>query len=147
MGAPEMVGPAEAPAVASTRIMNGAKVPVFTPSLAVMVMGALSPTSPVAGVPESVPVVVSKVAHDGMPAIEKTTALPPEDTLGLKEYLAPTVALPGGAPLRTIAVPIVPVPTALAVEVPTGVEVLPLLLLPPEQPQTLAATSNPRMKR
>jgi hypothetical protein len=37
------------------------------------------------GVPESVPVLVSKVAQDGCPSIAKVTAPLLEDTLGRKE--------------------------------------------------------------
>ena len=80
-----MVGPADAVAGAVTRIVNGANAPVFTPSLAVMVMSPLTPISRVAGVPDSVPVVVSKVAHDGWPPIANVTTWLPEDTLGRNE--------------------------------------------------------------
>ncbi len=74
-----------APVSALTRIVNGPKVPVVAPLLAMMVMSPLTPTLAAAGVPDSAPVLVSKVVQDGCPWIAKVTAPLLEDTLGRKE--------------------------------------------------------------
>ena len=138
-----MVGPAGALAGALTRIVNGPNFPLFEPSLAMMVMRPLSPTSPVAGVPESVPVVMSKVVHDGCPSILNVTTPLLAVTLGRKEYLPPTITPSGGTPCKKIWELTVP---ALAA---AGVASLAAMVesLLPEQPERLAAMSNPRINR
>lgn len=74
-----------APVSALTRIVNGPNMPVVAPLLAMMVISPLTPTLAATGVPERVPVLVSKVAQDGCPSIAKVTAPLLEDTLGRKE--------------------------------------------------------------
>ena len=71
------------------------------------------------------------------------TPLLPEDTLGRKEYLAPTVTLLGGTPCKRIWVLAVPVPAAPVVA-PLAVLIA---LTPLPQPERLTATSNARIKR
>ena len=66
-----------APTSALTRIVNGPNVPVVVPLLATMVTSPLSPTSAAVGVPESVPVLVSKVVHEGCPSMAKLLFLNP----------------------------------------------------------------------
>ncbi len=59
--------------------------------------------------PESVPVLVSKLAHDGWPEIAKVNVSPSgSDAVGAKEYWSEIVILDGG------------VPDIVGAELPTG---------------------------
>jgi len=63
-------------AAAVTVIANGASDAEAVPSVTEMVILANVPTLEVAGVPDSWPVVVLNVAHDGCFAIENVRAAP-----------------------------------------------------------------------
>ena len=76
----EPVAAAEAGSICT---VNGPIDAVLLPSVAVMVMAPVVPTSALVGVPESTPVLALKVAHAGCPVIEKLTVPPLADTVGL----------------------------------------------------------------
>ena len=55
---------------------------------------------PAVGVPESCPVLVLKVAQDGLPEIEKVSVLPLGSVVvGVKLYALPAITEVGGVPL------------------------------------------------
>jgi len=71
----------------------------------------LTPTSALVGVPDSVPVPLSKEAHEGLPAIRKVTA-DAADTEGRNVYAWPTPTIVGGVPeirlgWRVLVLPVV----------------------------------------
>src|SRR5690606_364173 len=67
------------------------------PSLTPITMFENVPTA--FGVPESRPVLVEKLAHAGMPEIEKVSASPLASlALGWNEYAVPTITLAAGTP-------------------------------------------------
>ena len=71
-GVPEIVRlPADA-----TLIANAGSELVCTPSLTLMTMFEYVPTWLLEGVPESIPVEVLKLAHDGMFSTENVSAVP-----------------------------------------------------------------------
>jgi len=77
LGVPEIVGAwAVVPDTAVTTIEKVVSEAVLVPSLTLIAMFASVPAFPLAGVPESVPVDVLKLAQEGMFAIEKTSVLP-----------------------------------------------------------------------
>ncbi len=62
--------------LASTCMANAGRVALFQPSLTPITMFEYVPTLPAEGVPESCPVLLLKVAHEGMLVIAKTKARP-----------------------------------------------------------------------
>jgi hypothetical protein len=67
---------------AVTAILKAAKDAVAAPSVAVMTMLPLVPTSLVVGVPEIAPVAELMVAQTGKPLAEKVAVPPVVDTVG-----------------------------------------------------------------
>jgi len=81
-----------------TVMLNVGSDAIVTPSDAVMMM--LENTPEAVGVPESLPVDVLKLAHEGLFRMESVTVLPSGSfTLGWKEYAVPTFALVAGVPV------------------------------------------------
>ena len=80
-------------------MLNAGKLSLNSPSLTLITIPECVPISPLSGVPESCPVAVSKVAHDGVFVAEKTRVSPSEsDAVGVNEYAFATVADVGGVP-------------------------------------------------
>jgi hypothetical protein len=73
-GVPEMVGGGGGVAVVTVMLKAG-KEADWVPSLTLITIGLEVPTSAAAGVPVSLPVVVSNAAHDGLPVIAKVSVL------------------------------------------------------------------------
>src|SRR5690242_5953148 len=85
---------------ACTWIENAGREALVLPSLTEMTMLDTVPTSRRAGVPESWPRAVSKVAHVGRLAIEKVSVSPSASlAVGLKRYAVPAWTLVAGEPL------------------------------------------------
>jgi hypothetical protein len=81
-----------------TVMLNVGREALVTPSVAVMMM--LENTPVAEGVPESLPVEVLKVAHDGLLRMENVIVLPSGSlAVGWKEYAVPTVAVFAGVPV------------------------------------------------
>ena len=68
--------------VAVTVMLNAASEALAAPSAAVMTIFSVVPVSVIFGLPESRPVVVSKLAHDGGFWIENAS-LPPSESLAV----------------------------------------------------------------
>ncbi len=80
-GVPEIVGGGSdvelvALVLASTCIANAGRVALFQPSLTAITMFEYVPALPAEGVPESCPLLLLKVAHDGLLEIAKTKVRP-----------------------------------------------------------------------
>ena len=73
-GVPEMLGGGGGAAVV-TVIVNAGREAVCVPSLTLIVIGPDAPTLAAAGVPLSLPVVVSNAAHEGLPVMAKVSVL------------------------------------------------------------------------
>lgn len=73
---PEIVGGGGGVVLASTCMANAGRVAFFQPSLTAITMFGYVPMLPAEGVPESCPVLLLKVAHEGMLVIAKTTGRP-----------------------------------------------------------------------
>ena len=76
---PEIVGGAGGGGAlggAETLTVNGASDALATPSLTLITMFAKLPTLAAVGVPASMPVAVLKLAHPGLPEIEKVSLYP-----------------------------------------------------------------------
>jgi len=58
-----------------TVMVKAGREAVCVPSLTLIAIGAEVPTSAAAGAPLSLPVVVSKAAHEGLPVTAKVSAL------------------------------------------------------------------------
>ena len=81
-----------------TVMLNVGSDAFVTPSVAVMTM--LENTPVAVGVPESLPVDVLNVAHDGLLRMDSVTVLPSGSfTVGWNEYAVPTFAVVGGVPV------------------------------------------------
>jgi hypothetical protein len=142
-----------------TVISKAGSAAVMVLLAAVICTPVLTPTSALEGVPDKVPVPVSKEAHEGLPAILKVTALA-ADTEGRNMYAWPTPTIVGGAPeirlgLRELVLPAVVAeePVDAGLEVPAAVlpvlPVLPLLevfaelaSLPPQPAKPSSATTT-----
>ena len=98
---------------AFTAIANGVNDADVLPSLTLITIPEVVPTSAAVGVPLSCPVAVLKLAQDGWLVIENVRA-PPNGSVvvGVKEYAAPTVTLVFGEP--EIVGPETPAPTVIA---------------------------------
>src|SRR5687768_1496194 len=84
----------------ATVIANAGSVAPALPSLTLMTMLEYVPTLAAAGVPESWPVAVLKLAHAGRFAIENVNASPfASDALGRKLYALPAFTEVAGEPL------------------------------------------------
>ena len=69
-----------------TLILNGPTERVSRPSVTLIVMSAVSPTSASVGVPASAPVSVSKLAHVGLfSTVNSRKSLSASDALGVNE--------------------------------------------------------------
>ena len=80
-------------------MLNGGSALPLTPSLTLMTMPVINPVSPLAGVPESSPVVGSKLAQEGLVRIEKVKRSPSGSFAdGLNKYLFPSVTCCIGIP-------------------------------------------------
>ena len=80
LGVPDIVGPAV------TVMENAGSEALDAPSATLMTMPVYVPTFAALGVPESWPVVLSKVAHAGFPAMEKVSVPPAaSEALGWNE--------------------------------------------------------------
>ncbi len=87
-------------AAGETVTVKGASEVEAVPSLAVMTMPVKVPVPP--GVPYSVPLDVSKLAHDGRFVMLNINGLPSaSEAVGLNEYGCPTDAVVTGVPLMT----------------------------------------------
>jgi len=87
------------PTAACTVIVKAGKVADPLPSLTLIRMPALLPTSAAAGVPPSCPLAVSKLAQEGLLAIENVRLLPDGSlAVGVNEYAVPAVTLVAGVP-------------------------------------------------
>lgn len=78
-GVPEIVsGGVDGPVsvLATTCMPNAGRVALLQPSLTAITMFEYPPTLPTEGVPESCPVPLLKVAHEGMLVIAKTKLRP-----------------------------------------------------------------------
>lgn len=95
-GVPEIVSSA------STVIAKAGSDAIAWPLLTLMRTLPYVPTLSAVGVPDRVPLVLSKLAHDGRLVIEKVSALPcGSDAVGVKLYACPTMALVAGVPEMT----------------------------------------------
>jgi hypothetical protein len=84
----------------ATEMANDGSAADFWESLTLMMMLLSVPTSAAAGVPESVPFVLLKLAHAGLFWMLKLTGWPEEFwTVGVNEYGRPTWAFVEGVPL------------------------------------------------
>ena len=91
-GVPEIVG-GGGDAAAVTVMVNAGSEAVWAPSLTLMTIGLEVPTSVVAGVPLSLPVLASNAAQKGLPVTAKVSLLPlASDALGWNVYTSPTTA-------------------------------------------------------
>jgi hypothetical protein len=83
------------------------------PSLTLITIPDVVPTSPAPGVPLSCPLLVLKLAQEGLLVIEKARVLPDGSVVvGVKEYAVPTVTLVPGEP--EIVGPETPAATVIA---------------------------------
>ena len=83
----------------ATVIENAGSDALLDPSLALITIPGSVPTLLAAGVPDSWPVVVLKLAQDGLAAIEKVSFAPPASlALGRNIYALETVACVTGDP-------------------------------------------------
>jgi len=96
-GVPEIVG-GEAAWVVTVSEKLG-RLAEFVPSLTAITMPAVVPASVLAGVPLSMPVVVEKLAHDGLLVIENVS-VPPLGfvVVGVNEYAEPACTEVPGVP-------------------------------------------------
>ena len=95
-GVPEMVG-AEV-----TVIEKGGSEALEGPSATLITMPAYVPAFAAVGLPESRPVLVSNVAHEGLPAMENVRVPPAaSEALGWNEYACPTSTEVSGVPEMT----------------------------------------------
>src|SRR4029453_4816239 len=86
----------------STTIANAASAALATPSLTVMRTPLQVPASPAPGVPHKRPVPPSKLAHEGLFAIVKSSVSPSGSlAVGRKSYGRATRPDDGGLPLIT----------------------------------------------
>jgi len=84
---------------AFTVIANADNAADALPSLTLITMPEVVPTSAAVGVPLSCPLVVLKLAHEGWWLMEKVRELPDGSVVvGTKEYAVPTVTLVFGEP-------------------------------------------------
>ena len=82
-----------------TVMSNAGSAVVCPASVTVMTTPESVPTSLAPGVPTSCPVALLNVAHEGLFVTEKVSPLPEAcETLGWKEYTAPTMALAAAVP-------------------------------------------------
>ncbi len=83
-----------------TEMENAARAVLVLPSLTLIVTPEKAPTSPAAGVPDSLPVDVLKVAHAGLFAMVKVKASPSASVVtGENAYVEPTAMDVAGLPL------------------------------------------------
>lgn len=92
-----------------TSIIKGCKDAVVGPSVAVIVMLPVIPTSLTVGVPDSLPVAVSKLTQFGCPLMEKVTVPLLAETPGWKVYALPAATLAGGVPVSSTDGAVAPV--------------------------------------
>jgi len=111
------------------------------------------PTAAVVGVPLSVPVLESKVAHEGSPLTAKVTT-PVAETCGVYEYALPTVTLTAGMPLKIRGVTADALPEGVAVIEPLTVLEVPeepfaavFESLPSKQPDNVTANITLKSNR
>ena len=84
---------------AFTVIAKADNVADAVPSLTLITTPDVVPTSPATGVPLSCPLLVLKLAQEGLLVIEKVRVLPDGSVVvGVKEYAVPTVTLVFGEP-------------------------------------------------
>jgi hypothetical protein len=100
-----------------TAIWNGASETLDVPSLTLIVIPPKVPTSAAAGLPESAPDVVLKIAQAGLLAIEKVNLAPAAAvTVGSKAYGVPAATTAGGVPAIAGALWAAPAPEAFDAE-------------------------------
>jgi len=125
---------------AFTVMAKAVKEAVALPSLTLITMPEVVPTSAATGVPASCPFVVLKLAHEGLLVMEKVRLLPDGSVVvGVKEYAVPTGALVFGEPEM-----VGPETPAATVTAKAGSEALAtpsltLMTIPAEAPTSLAA--------
>ena len=91
---------AEPVATACTVTLNAGSDAVRVPSLTVMTMPAVVPTSPAPGVPDSAPVLVLNAAHAGLFVMLKVSVLPSGSlAVGVNAYAFPGMTVIPGVPL------------------------------------------------
>jgi hypothetical protein len=100
-GVPEIVGAGSdvEEVLARTCMANAGRVALFQPSLTAITMFEYVPTLPAEGLPESCPVLLLKVAHEGWLLIAKTRVRPDVALAdGVNEKACPAVTLVAGDP-------------------------------------------------
>ena len=98
---------------AFTVIAKADNVADAVPSLTLITTPDVVPTSPATGVPLSCPLLVLKLAQEGLLVIEKMRVLPDGSVVvGVKEYAVPTITLVFGEP--EIVGPETPAATVIA---------------------------------
>ena len=98
-GVPEILGGGGGAAAASTVMVKAGRDAVCAPSLTLIRIGLEVPTSDAAGVPLSLPVLVSNAAHGGLPVIANVSVLAlASEALGWNAYASPTTAWVLGVP-------------------------------------------------